>query len=50
MPIGLILCGEKNRKQIDLLQLDRGDIGVAEYLVELPPKGLLEAKLTRPYG
>jgi hypothetical protein len=45
MPIGLILCGEKNREQIELLQLDRGVIRVAEYLVELPPKGLLEAKL-----
>ena len=45
LPIGLILCGEKNREQIELLQLDRGEIRVAEYLVELPPKGLLEAKL-----
>ena len=44
-PIGLILCSEKNREQIELLQLDRGEIRVAEYLVELPPKGLLEAKL-----
>jgi predicted nuclease of restriction endonuclease-like (RecB) superfamily len=45
LPIGLILCGEKNREQIELLQLDRGEIRVAEYLVELPPKGLLEARL-----
>jgi len=45
MPIGLIICGEKNREQIELLQLDRGKIRVAEYLEELPPKGLLEAKL-----
>ena len=45
MPIGLILCGEKNREQIELLQLDRGEIRVAEYLVELPPRRLLEAKL-----
>jgi predicted nuclease of restriction endonuclease-like (RecB) superfamily len=44
-PIGLILCGEKNREQIELLQLDRGEIRVAEYLVELPPRRLLEAKL-----
>lgn len=44
-PIGLILCGEKNREQIELLQLDRGEIRVAEYLVELPPKKMLEAKL-----
>jgi len=44
-PIGLILCGEKNREQIELLQLDRGEIWVAEYLVELPPREMLEAKL-----
>jgi len=30
---------------IELLQLDRGEIRVAEYLVELPPRGLREAKL-----
>jgi hypothetical protein len=45
MPIGLILCGEKNREQIELLQLDRGEIKVAKYLVELPPREMLEAKL-----
>lgn len=44
-PIGLILCGEKNQEQIELLQLDRGEIRVAEYLVELPPREVLEAKL-----
>jgi len=45
MPIGLILCGEENREQIELLQLDRGEIRVAEYLMELPPRKMLEAKL-----
>ena len=40
-----ILCGENNREQIDLLQLDREGIRVAEYLVELPPKEMLKAKL-----
>jgi hypothetical protein len=44
-PIELILCGEKNREQIELLQFDRGEVRVAEYLEELPPKGLREAKL-----
>ncbi len=37
----LILCGEKNRERIELLQLDRGEIRVAEYLVELPPREML---------
>jgi hypothetical protein len=44
-PLGLILCGERDHEQIELLQLDRGRIRVAEYLTELPPRRLLEAKL-----
>ncbi|MHB8120499.1 MAG: PDDEXK nuclease domain-containing protein [Methanothrix sp.] len=41
----MVAIGEKNREQIELLQLDRGEIRVAEYLVELPPREMLEAKL-----
>ena len=41
----LISCGEKNCGQIELLQLDQGEIRVAEYLVELPPREMLGAKL-----
>jgi len=37
-PIGLILCGEKNREQIELLQLDRGEISVAEDPADCPPQ------------
>jgi predicted nuclease of restriction endonuclease-like (RecB) superfamily len=44
-PLGLILCSEKNQEQIELLQLDRGEIRVAEYLTELPPQPLLQLKL-----
>ncbi len=44
-PIGLILCSEKDREQIELLQLDKGEIRVAEYLVKVLPRELLEAKL-----
>ena len=44
-PIGLILCSEKDREQIELLQLDHGEIRVAEYLVKMLPRELLEAKL-----
>jgi predicted nuclease of restriction endonuclease-like (RecB) superfamily len=44
-PIGLILCAEKRREQIELLQLDQGDIRVAEYLTEKLPSALLERKL-----
>lgn len=44
-PVGLILCAEKNREQIELLQLEHGSIRVAEYLTQLPPRELLQKKL-----
>ncbi|HEY3454636.1 MAG TPA: PDDEXK nuclease domain-containing protein [Bryobacteraceae bacterium] len=44
-PLGLILCSAKNKEQIELLQLNRGEIRVAEYLTALPEKKLLAAKL-----
>jgi len=44
-PIGLILCSEKNQEQIELLQLNEGEIRVAEYLTALPERAVLEAKL-----
>ncbi|MFZ1597131.1 MAG: PDDEXK nuclease domain-containing protein [Anaerolineae bacterium] len=44
-PIGMILCARKQQEQIELLELDGAGIHVAEYLVELPPKELLQAKL-----
>lgn len=44
-PIGLILCSEGSKEQIELLQLDESGIRVAEYLIELPPKELLKKKL-----
>ncbi|MBW4464687.1 MAG: DUF1016 family protein [Pegethrix bostrychoides GSE-TBD4-15B] len=44
-PLGLILCSEKNQEQIELLQLDQGEIRVAEYMTELPPQPILQAKL-----
>ena len=45
IPIGLILCAEGNKEQIELLQLDKAGIKVAEYLTELPDKILLQQKL-----
>lgn len=44
-PLGLILCSEKNQEQIELLRLDQGEIRVAEYMTELPPQPILQAKL-----
>ena len=36
-PLGIILCAGKKREQIELLELDKAGIHVAEYLTELPP-------------
>jgi len=44
-PIGLILCAEGNNEQVELLQLDKAGIKVAEYLTELPSKKTLKQKL-----
>jgi predicted nuclease of restriction endonuclease-like (RecB) superfamily len=43
-PIGLILCAGKKNEQIELLELDRSGIHVAEYLTELPSKEVLKEK------
>jgi len=44
-PLGLILCAGKTSEQIELLQLDKSGIKVAEYMIELPKRELLEQKL-----
>lgn len=44
-PLGLILCAEKTAEHVELLQLENSGIRVAEYLTELPPRPLIEAKL-----
>lgn len=44
-PIGLILCTESSKEQIELLEMHKDGIMVAEYWTELPPKNVLEAKL-----
>lgn len=44
-PIGLILCFGKSQEQIELLELSKGGIRVAEYLTELPSRDILERKL-----
>lgn len=45
LPIGLILCASKNEEHIELLQLNKSNIRVAEYLTKLPEMKLLENKL-----
>lgn len=43
--LGLVLCAEGAHEQIELLELNKSSIKMAEYLTELPPKELLEKKL-----
>jgi predicted nuclease of restriction endonuclease-like (RecB) superfamily len=44
-PIGLILCAGKKRETVELLELEKSGIRVAEYWLELVPRKLLEKKL-----
>ena len=44
-PIGLILCAETSREQVELLEMHKDGIMVAEYWTELPSKKELEDKL-----
>ena len=44
-PIGLILCTSKSEEHIELLQLDKSNIRVADYFTILPSQQLLQEKL-----
>ncbi len=44
-PLGIILCAGKKQELVELLELDKSSIHVAEYMTELPPRELLEQKL-----
>ena len=44
-PLGLLLCTEGGDEQIELLQLDKSGIKVAQYLTELPSKELLQRQI-----
>lgn len=45
-PIGIILCaGGNNREKIELLEMDKDGILVAEYWTTLPPKAEFEQKI-----
>lgn len=46
-PIGIILCTGKKNEQIELLEVEKSGIHVAEYLTVLPPKDVLQRKLTQ---
>jgi predicted nuclease of restriction endonuclease-like (RecB) superfamily len=44
-PIGIILCATANRKTIEMLEMDKAGIAVAEYWTTMPPKALFEEKI-----
>ena len=44
-PLGIILCTGKKSEQIELLELDKSGIHVAEYLTTLPPRVVLIERL-----
>jgi len=44
-PVGIILCTEKGKEQIELMFLPEDRIKVLEYLTILPPKELFVEKL-----
>ena len=44
-PLGLILCSDKSQEHIELLQLDKSGIRVAQYLTELPSPDVLHKRL-----
>jgi len=44
-PIGLILCATASREKIEMLELDKAGIAVAEYWTEMPPRVEFERKI-----
>jgi len=44
-PIGIILCATANREKIELLEMDKAGIAVAEYWTHLPPKAEFATKI-----
>lgn len=44
-PLGLILCAEKSSQHVELLELEKSRIRVAQYLTQLPSKRLFVQKL-----
>lgn len=44
-PLGIILCAESGQEQLELLEVDKAGIHVAQYLTELPAKEVLLKRL-----
>ncbi|MCL1882434.1 MAG: PDDEXK nuclease domain-containing protein [Defluviitaleaceae bacterium] len=48
-PIGIILCAGGSREKIELMELDKEGIAVAQYWTHLPPKLEFEQKIIQIY-
>lgn len=46
-PLGLLLCTEGGEEQIELLQLDKAGIKVAQYMTELPSREVLMEQIRK---
>ena len=46
-PLGIILCTGKKQEQIELLELDKAGIHVADYLTVLPPRAVFQQHIRR---
>ena len=46
-PLGLLLCTEGSDEQVELLQLDKAGIKVAQYMTELPPREVLQHQIQK---
>lgn len=46
-PLGLLLCTKGGEEQIELLQLDKNGIRIAQYMTELPSRALLQKQLQK---
>ncbi|MCL2796698.1 MAG: PDDEXK nuclease domain-containing protein [Firmicutes bacterium] len=46
-PVGLILCATAKREKIELLELEKAGIAVAEFWTHLPPKAEFEKKIAQ---
>lgn len=44
-PLGIIICSSKDQEDIELLELDKNGIHVAQYITALPQKDVFERKL-----
>jgi predicted nuclease of restriction endonuclease-like (RecB) superfamily len=44
-PLGIIICSDKDQEDIELLELDKTGIHVAQYITELPAKEVFQNKL-----